>query len=183
MKHTSKQVVLLTTALSVISGQVLASESSGATAYIGAGPTLWMYANEYEKGLATGVAASLRGGVRAENGLGAEMRFMTGGSGSLGGMDIALDSAISFLGTFSQPVSEKGRAGIYLGLTSGKMTYSGSVWGNQYEVSDSDSGFTFGVQVETALTDDVTLYFDYGNYILKSEYIVQGISVGLKTTF
>ena len=147
--------------------------------YAGAAPLIWMYANDTVEGMAVGTGFQGRLGAQLTESIGLEGRYGTGGDGDLSGVNVSLDGQGSLLLTLSSELGGNHRAGAYGGFTSGTMTYSY----NGYTAQSSDSGVSFGAFVNLSLTDSVYTFIDYGTYIWKSDYIVQGVSIGLGVSF
>jgi len=147
--------------------------------YIGVGPMFWFYANDQVKGAAIGTGLQGRLGLQVTDLVGIEGRYSAGGEDSLKGVDVSLEGAGSLLLTLSSEIGNHHRVGAYLGASSGKMKFSNG----PYSVEDSDSGPSFGAFFNLAINEDVYAYFDYGTYLLKSDYVVQGVSLGLGVSF
>lgn len=147
--------------------------------YAGAGPMLWIYVNDQVEGAAVGAGLQGRLGVQITDMIGIEGRYAAGGEDDLGGVDVSLEGAGSLLLTLSSEIGNNHRIGVYGGATAGKMKFSyGPYWGE-----DSDSGPSLGAFVNLAITENLYTYLDYGTYLWKSDYMVQGVSVGLGVSF
>lgn len=139
----------------------------------------WVYVNDQVKGAAVGTGFQGRVGIQITDSVGVEGRYAAGGEDTLSGVDISLEGAGSMFLTLSSEFGNHHRAGVYGGATAGKMKLSrGPYW-----AEDSDSGPSFGAFINLAINENIYTYLDYGTYLWKSDYMVQGVSAGLGVSF
>lgn len=146
--------------------------------YIGVGGLLWSYVDETVRGSAEGFGGQLRGGYRFNDFVGFEGRFSSGGSGTLGGVEVQLNSAAQFLATLSVPVTQKFRLGAYAGFSMGEIEFS--AFGSTR--TESDTGVSFGSFLELGDPDGWAFYGDFGilqwGSVQGNTYMSAGLSAG-----
>lgn len=146
--------------------------------YFGAGPLLWMYADESVEGGATGVGVNFRAGYRFHRAFSIEARVSAGGSGTLEGINVELIRAVQLLAVYSDYVTERLRMGGYVGVSDTELEFSSF----GFSAADSDVGFSFGSILEYETSPNWSIYGDFGLMQWSSRhgigYIVAGASVG-----
>ena len=146
--------------------------------YLGGGVLGWIYADEATDGSANGTGVQLRGGYRFNNRIALETRFNSGGEGTVDGIDVQLNRAVQFLFMYNFGQSERTRSSVYAGLSTGELEFS--AFG--FSARESDTGLSFGLNVEHQASDTWSLYGDFGilqwGSIDGTEYILTGFSAG-----
>lgn len=94
-------------------------------------------------------------------------------------IDVGLDWAYTLEVKPTLPLNDRVSLYAVLGFTSGEVTADSG----GYEVSDSDSGLTYGVGLYSKIDNDFALRFEYAKYLELETADISGFNLGIQKNF
>ncbi|MBZ2190498.1 porin family protein [Alcanivorax sp. JB21] len=183
MKHNYLKLLVAAVALGG------SSVALAAGPYIGANYTQFQFEGEDTDNKLKPEGVTIRGGFEFNDFVGLEARGAMGvrsdeRSNALGSVKYDLDHLYGGYLKLSAPVGEHVRPYVVGGYTEarGKVTVSSGV-GSASRESDTVSDESYGAGVDLKLSDAVALNVEYMRYLDKSDYDLNGISVGFRSAF
>ena len=157
--------------------------------YIGANYTQFQVESEDTENKLKPEGVTIRGGIEFNDFVGLEARGAMGvrsdkRSNSLGDVEYDLDHLYGGYLKLGAPVGEFVRPYVVGGYTEarGKVTVSTGI-GSATRESDTVSDESYGAGVDVKLSEAVALNVEYMRYLDKSDYDLNGISVGFRSAF
>jgi len=147
------------------------------TPYFGVGLINWMYdQDDFDDAEAIGVQFTL--GTQLNPNFSIEGRVATGGSDSVGTVDVELDNALSIMAK-PHTSGDKLRGYGLLGFSQGEL----SADGGGGSLSEDDSGLSYGFGVEFAVAEFGWINFEYATYLEDDDYTLDGWTIGTRFEF
>jgi opacity protein-like surface antigen len=126
-----------------------------------------------------GVGLRLNGGVKFNDFFAVEGHLGTGGSDTNQGVKAELDYVVGGYAKGILPLAEEFRLFGLAGFTEVKM--SGRL--GPFEVSDRESGFSYGAGAEFDVMPNLSVGADYMRYLDKSDFTFDAANVGVRYRF
>ncbi|RAR62923.1 MULTISPECIES: porin family protein [Halomonadaceae] len=160
-----------------VSGSAQAEQMSiTPAAYLGADVMFWNF-DPQGSSSAESEALRLRAGMQFNDYFAIEGHLATGGSDSIGGVDIDLDYLAGIFAKGFLPVSREFRLYALLGASEvsfNDVTFNGD---------DSESGFSGGVGAEFDMSRNLSFGADYIRYLDEDNFTFDGFSLGATYRF
>jgi opacity protein-like surface antigen len=97
--------------------------------------------------------------------------------------DVEIDNFFGIYGVGHLPLTDAVSVYALAGLTKGEATATVRGPGGSISASDDDSGFSYGIGGEVALTRNASVTVEYTSYLDKSDYQLSALSAGLNFRF